>query len=100
MDACRQLDRSHGYPTDLVVKKFQHQLKEIKSLNVYSTLIKAIKLDNEIQSGDDMVRMIRRSIEISNAQGYTQISVNGERQSQRATPTTRPPQTSRYNQRN
>ena len=99
MDTCRQLDQAYGYPSDLVVRNFQQKLKEIKRLNVYSALMKAIKLDDEIQSGDDMVRMIRRSIDISDAQGYTQITASGQRQTQRSTPTIRPSQTSGSHQR-
>ncbi|CAF1105782.1 unnamed protein product [Adineta steineri] len=79
----QHLDRLHGYPPNNIVEKFQQQLKAIKTLDKYSDFIKAIKLDNEIKSPDDMITLITRSVQISNKQGYTNILSIAEQQDRR-----------------
>jgi len=76
----RHLDRSYGYPPNNVVEKFQQRLKAIKTLDRYSDFVKAIKMDNVIKAPEDMINLIKRSIEISNKQGYTNILSSAEQQ--------------------
>jgi len=67
------LDRSYGYPPNVIIEKFQQRLKIIKNLDRYSDFVKAIKIDNMIKTPEDMINLIKRSVEISNKQGYTNI---------------------------
>ncbi|CAF4165813.1 unnamed protein product [Rotaria sordida] len=67
------LDRLHGYPPAIIVEKFQQRLKAIKAIDRYSVLMQAIRLNDKIKSPDDMIDLIRRSIHVSNQQGYTNI---------------------------
>lgn len=69
----RHLDRSFGYPPSDVVEKFQQRLKSIKTIDRYSEFVKTIKMNQAIKAPEDMLRLIRRSIEVSNQQGYTNI---------------------------
>jgi hypothetical protein len=77
---CRHLDRSYGYPPNAVVEKFQQRLKAIKTLDRYSDFTKAIKMDNVIKSPEDMIGLLRRSVDVSNKQGYTNITSIAEQQ--------------------
>ncbi|CAF1484638.1 unnamed protein product [Rotaria sordida] len=76
----QHLDRSYGYPPDIVVENFQQRLKAIKSMNQYSDFVKAIKMDTIIKSPKDMIDLLIRSIKISNKQGYTTILSTAEEQ--------------------
>ncbi|UJR20458.1 hypothetical protein I4U23_023587 [Adineta vaga] len=69
----KHLDRCYGYPPNSVVENFQQRLKAIKALYKYSEFVKAIKMDDKIQSPEDLIALILRSVEISNKQGYTNI---------------------------
>ena len=76
----RHLDRSHGYPPNHVVDKFQQRLKAIKALDRYSDFVRMIKLDEKIKTPEDMINFIQHSIQISDQQGYTKILSGGERE--------------------
>lgn len=67
------MDRRYGYPPDAVVENFQQQLKTIKTLDRYSEFVKAIKMNDIIKTPEDMINLIKRSVEISDKQGYTRI---------------------------
>ena len=69
----RELDRLYGYPPAAVVEKFQQRLKTIKAIDRYSVFIQAIQFSDTIQSPDDMIDLIKRSIAVSDRQGYTNI---------------------------
>ncbi len=62
------------------MEKFQQRLKAIKTLDRYSDFVKAIKMDDVIKAPEDMINLIKRSIEISNKQGYTNIISIAEQQ--------------------
>ncbi|CAF0891214.1 unnamed protein product [Didymodactylos carnosus] len=79
----QHLDRSYGYPPNIVVEKFQRRLKGIKTIDEYCDFIHAIKLDNIIKSPHDMCDFIKRSVKISNTQGYTNILRDAEKHDQR-----------------
>ncbi|CAM4814317.1 unnamed protein product [Rotaria magnacalcarata] len=68
-----RLDRLYGYPPTVIVEKFQTRLKAIKAIDRYSVLMQAIRLSDTIKSPDDMIDLIKRSIHVSNQQGYTNI---------------------------
>ncbi|CAF4831673.1 unnamed protein product [Rotaria sp. Silwood1] len=72
------LDAAYGYPPPVIVENFQQRLKAIKAIDKYSEFIQAIKLDNMIKSSDDVIDLIKRSIHISNEQGYTRIFSRAE----------------------
>lgn len=76
----RHLDRSFGYPPSDVVEKFQQRLKAIKTIDRYSEFVKTIQMNESIKAPEDMIRLIRRSVDISNQQGYTNIRSMGEQQ--------------------
>ncbi|CAF0883306.1 unnamed protein product [Didymodactylos carnosus] len=78
----QRLDKLFGYPPKIVIEKFQNRLKAIKTIDKYSDFIDAIKLNNLITCPDDMLNLIRRSIDISNKQGYTNILTIAEQQDQ------------------
>jgi hypothetical protein len=80
---CRRLDQSYGYPPNSVVEKFQQRLKAIKTFDRYSDLVKAIKLDYKIKTPEDLINLLKRSIYISNKQGYTDIISDAEAQERR-----------------
>ena len=67
----RRLDQRYGYPPDVIVENFQQKLKAIKTLDRYSEFVKAIKMDDTIKTSEDMIKLIERSVEISDKQGYT-----------------------------
>ncbi|CAF3563852.1 unnamed protein product [Rotaria sp. Silwood1] len=67
------LDRLYGHPPANVVEKFQQRLKAIKGINQYNVFIQAIRLNDKIKSPDDMIDLIKRSIRVSNQQGYTNV---------------------------
>ncbi len=73
----------YGYPPNTVVETFQQRLKAIKALDRYSDFVKAIKMDNVIKSPEDMIHLLRRSVEVSNKQGYTNIISIAEQQDRR-----------------
>lgn len=82
MEYFRHLDRSFGYPPSAVVEKFQQRLKAIKSIERYSEFVKTIDMDNAIKAPGDMIRLIQRSVQVSNEQGYTNIRSTADRQDQ------------------
>lgn len=49
-------------------------------MNEYNNFIKAINLDPVVQSSQDMIDLLIKSIEISNKQGYTNILSNSKGQ--------------------
>ncbi|CAF1322709.1 unnamed protein product [Rotaria sordida] len=67
------LDAAYGYPPPVIVENFQQRLKAIKVIDRYSEFIQAIRLSDKIRSSDDTIDLIKRSIQISNEQGYTRI---------------------------
>lgn len=80
LEFSRHLDRSFGYPPNDVVEKFQQRLKAIKNIERYSELVQAIHMENEIRAPQDMIRLIQRSVEVSNEQGYTTIRSGADQQ--------------------
>ncbi|CAF1330556.1 unnamed protein product [Rotaria sp. Silwood1] len=79
-----RLDRLYGFPPAAIVEKFQQRLKAIKSIDRYSVLIQAIRLNATIKSPEDMVCLIKRSVDVSNQQGYTSILSIEEQQRRRS----------------
>ncbi|CAF4775500.1 unnamed protein product [Rotaria sp. Silwood1] len=79
-----RLDRLYGFPPAAIVEKFQQRLKVIKSIDRYSVLIQAIRLNATIKSPEDMVCLIKRSVDVSNQQGYTSILSIEEQQRRRS----------------
>ncbi|CAF1419958.1 unnamed protein product [Rotaria sp. Silwood1] len=71
------LDRLHGHSPPIVVEKFQNRLRAIKAIDKYSIFIDAIQLTDTIKSPNDMIDLIKRSVHVSNKQGYTNIVSNG-----------------------
>ncbi|CAF0798243.1 unnamed protein product [Adineta ricciae] len=82
-----ELDKAFGYPSDQVVEKFQRRLRDIKAINDYRQLMKEIRIDDIIESSEDMVNFLISSVKISNRQGYTNIrpSYEDDHRSQRQT---------------
>ncbi|CAF4997806.1 unnamed protein product [Rotaria sp. Silwood1] len=66
-------NRLYGYPPAIIVEKFQQRLKAIKAIDQYSVLIQAIRMSDKIKSSNDMIGLIKRSMHVSNQQGYTNI---------------------------
>lgn len=76
----RRLDQMYGYPPNAVVERFQQRLKAIKGLDRYSDFIQAIHMSEEIKSPEAMIEFFRKSIHVSNKQGYTNILSDAEKQ--------------------
>ncbi|CAF2405471.1 unnamed protein product [Rotaria sp. Silwood2] len=67
------LDRLYGYPPTIVVEKFQQCLKAIKAIDRYNVFIQDIRLSHTIKLPNDMINLIKCSINVSNQQVYTNI---------------------------
>lgn len=68
-----RLDANYGLPPSHIVQYFQNEIKKIKNITAYNSLISFINYSDVITSAQDMVDFLKKAINISNAQGYTKI---------------------------